>query len=88
VGKDLQQNGGSLFLGTDGPFIGPGHAGIIQEGDKYWLSCHFYDATQGGIGTFAIRPLQWAADGWPEALPKGAPAPTPGPTLATGISRN
>jgi alpha-galactosidase len=87
-GRDLQQDGGSLFLATDGPFIGPGHAGIIQEGGKYWLSCHFYDATQGGSPAFAIRPLQWTTDGWPEALPVGAPAPAAGQTRAVGVAPN
>jgi len=66
-GRDLEKNGGSLFMATDGPFIGPGHTGIFREGDKYWVSCHFYDATQGGTPAYAIRPLTWTIDGWPVA---------------------
>jgi len=64
-GKDLAQGGGTLLLGTDGAFIGPGHAGIIEEGGKFWFSCHFYDGTQRGVSKLAIRPLSWNADGWP-----------------------
>jgi arabinan endo-1,5-alpha-L-arabinosidase len=64
-GKDLLQGGGSPLLATEGPFIGPGHAGILKEGNEYWLSMHFYDGTRRGAGTLAIRHLHWAADGWP-----------------------
>jgi arabinan endo-1,5-alpha-L-arabinosidase len=65
-GKDMLKGGGSLLLATDGPFVGPGHAGIIKEGDKEFLSMHFYDATERGQSNLAIRPLSWDADGWPK----------------------
>ena len=64
-GKDLAQGGGTLLLGTDGAFIGPGHAGIFEEGGKFWFSCHFYDGTQRGASKLSIRPLSWSEDGWP-----------------------
>ncbi len=65
-GRDMLAGGGSLFLESDGPFIGPGHAGILKDGERYWLSVHFYDATQRGQSELAVRPLTWRADGWPE----------------------
>jgi arabinan endo-1,5-alpha-L-arabinosidase len=65
-GVDMRRDGGSLFLGTRGSMIGPGHAGILSENGKDWLSCHFYDGKENGRPTLAILPLQWAADGWPE----------------------
>lgn len=64
-GKDLMKEGGTLLLATNGAFIGPGHAGIFEEGGKSWFSCHFYDGTQRGASMLAIRPLRWSADGWP-----------------------
>lgn len=66
-GKDMLTDGGSPLLATDGAFVGPGHAGIIKEGDKYWMSMHFYDGAPGGItgGELAIRPVTWDSDGWP-----------------------
>jgi len=67
AGVDLREDGGSPFLSTEGPFIGPGHAGILHEGGRYWLSLHYYDGTQRGMSNLAIRPLQWDADGWPVA---------------------
>lgn len=66
-GKDMAREGGTLLLESDGAFIGPGHAGIFQNGGKDWLSCHFYDATQAGKATLAIRPLLWDTNGWPVA---------------------
>jgi arabinan endo-1,5-alpha-L-arabinosidase len=64
--RDMLDGGGTLLLDTDGPFIGPGHAGILKEGSRYWLGMHFYDgATRRGDSKYAIRPLTWSDDGWP-----------------------
>lgn len=65
-GVNMLHDGGSLFLETKGRFIGPGHAGIFAQGEKHWLSCHYYDGSRRGRATLAVRPLQWNADGWPE----------------------
>jgi arabinan endo-1,5-alpha-L-arabinosidase len=82
-GVDLMKKGGTPLLATDGPFIGPGHAGIFEEGGKFWFSCHFYDATQRGRSTLAIRPQRWGPDGWPvlEATNKSAEPPVPAKTV-------
>lgn len=61
----MLEGGGALVLGSDGPFIGPGHASIMTIGDREWFGCHFYDATQHGQPRYALRPLGWEADGWP-----------------------
>jgi arabinan endo-1,5-alpha-L-arabinosidase len=62
-GKDMRLGGGTPFLATVGSLIGPGHAGIIQVGDKYYYSCHY--ESSGGGGTLSVRPLTWDAQGWP-----------------------
>jgi arabinan endo-1,5-alpha-L-arabinosidase len=67
-GVDLLNDGGTAFLKTSGPFIGPGHAGIISENGTDWFSCHFYDGSRRGISTLAILPLQWQTNGWPEII--------------------
>jgi arabinan endo-1,5-alpha-L-arabinosidase len=64
-GKDLKDGGGTQVLGTDGNFIGPGHAGIVTKDGKEYMSMHFYDETRRGASTLAIRPVTWSADGWP-----------------------
>jgi len=66
-GRDLAAGGGTLFLETTDPFIGPGHVGIFTQAGSEWFSCHFYDGSRGGRSTLAIRPLRWSDDGWPEA---------------------
>ena len=66
-GVDLAEGGGSMFLETSGPFIGPGHANILRDGERYWFSCHYYDGTERGRSMFSIRPLTWNS-GWPELL--------------------
>ena len=72
-GVDLLRRGGTLFLGTDGPFIGPGHANILREANRFWFSCHFYDGTDRGRSRFALRPLTWDEEGWPALLLDASP---------------
>jgi arabinan endo-1,5-alpha-L-arabinosidase len=64
-GVDLLLGGGSPVAQSDGPLIGPGQPGILEEGGKYWFSCHYYDGTANGMSKLSIRPLTWSADGWP-----------------------
>jgi arabinan endo-1,5-alpha-L-arabinosidase len=65
AGNDMLLGGGTPFTGTDGIFIGPGHAGITEVDGKYWFSCHFYDGSARGQSKLAVRPLTWGSDGWP-----------------------
>lgn len=67
-GVDMRERGGTLLLETDGPFIGPGHPGIIKVDDVYWLGMHFYNGAQGGRSQYALRPLEWEDDGWPVVI--------------------
>ncbi len=69
AGVDLLHGGGSLFLATtNGPLIGPGHAGTLNAQGKDWFTSDFEgDLRMGGRATLAIMPLRWNADGWPEA---------------------
>jgi arabinan endo-1,5-alpha-L-arabinosidase len=69
-GVDMLLDGGTLVLGSEGPFIGPGHAGILSSGGKEWFSCHFYDGTREGRPTLALFPMGWDAAGWPDIGPK------------------
>jgi arabinan endo-1,5-alpha-L-arabinosidase len=65
-GEAMMAGGGTRFLASQGPFIGPGQIGIISLGGTNLLSCHFYDGTRRGISALAILPLKWDADGWPK----------------------
>jgi arabinan endo-1,5-alpha-L-arabinosidase len=69
AGVDMLHSGGSLFLATtNGPLIGPGHAGTLNAKGKDWFTSDFEgDLRMDGKATLAIMPLRWNADGWPEA---------------------
>jgi arabinan endo-1,5-alpha-L-arabinosidase len=66
-GKDLVDDGGSMFLETTGRFIGPGHVGILNEGGTNWFSYHYYDADSNGRSRLALGQIHWGDDGWPVA---------------------
>lgn len=68
TGADMLQGGGTLFLGSQKQFIGPGHAGIISANGADWFSCHFYDGSRAGLATLAILPLRWTSNDWPEIV--------------------
>ncbi len=69
AGVDMLHKGGSIFLATtNGPLIGPGHAGTLNALGKEWFTSDFEgDLRMDGRATLAIMPLRWNADGWPEA---------------------
>jgi len=65
-GKDMLKGGGDLFLSSTGKRIGPGHAGVLREKDKEFLSYHYYSAENSGRPRLEIAPLTWSATGWPQ----------------------
>jgi arabinan endo-1,5-alpha-L-arabinosidase len=69
AGTNMLQRGGSIFLATtNGPLIGPGHAGTLNGEGKTWFTSDFEgDVRMNGRATLAIMPLHWNVDGWPEA---------------------
>jgi len=69
AGTNMLQRGGSIFLATtNGPLIGPGHAGTLNAEGKTWFTSDFEgDVRMDGRATLAIMPLRWNADGWPQA---------------------
>lgn len=80
-GVDLRERGGRLLLGTRGDFIGPGHATVVDDVDRQWLSVHFYDGSRNGAPTLALRRLAWTDDGWPHVEEPADETPA---TLALG----
>jgi arabinan endo-1,5-alpha-L-arabinosidase len=70
AGCDMAEGGGTLFLGTEGRFIGPGHAGIFTFTDskgvmRYVFTYHFYDGEEGGRAKMHARELLWDRHAWP-----------------------
>ena len=68
-GQDMLNDGGTLFLGSEGKYIGPGHAGIVvtPEGQNIF-TYHYYDSTDKGASKLAARELIWDQQGWPVLL--------------------
>lgn len=62
---NMLAGGGTLFLGTEGTKIGPGHMGIFSEDGVDYFGYHFYDGTTGGTSRYEVERLFWSADGWP-----------------------
>ena len=79
VGVDMLSRGGSVFLATtNGPLIGPGHAGTLNAAGKEWFTSDFEgDLRMDGRATLAIMPLRWNADGWPEVTVNDVKSPKP-----------
>lgn len=64
-GTSMLSGGGSLFLGSEGNFIGPGHFSIFEESGVEYFSYHYYDGNANGAPKLNLRPLAWTPDGWP-----------------------
>jgi arabinan endo-1,5-alpha-L-arabinosidase len=67
AGKKLADGGGTPFLQSSGRFIGPGHIGIVDDGNATgptWFSYHYYDADTQGKSRLALGKIDWP-DGWP-----------------------
>jgi arabinan endo-1,5-alpha-L-arabinosidase len=65
AGNLMTSGGGSLFLGAEGNFNGPGHLSIVEESGVEFFSYHYYDGNAGGAPKLNLRPLAWTPDGWP-----------------------
>jgi len=81
-GKDLNAGGGSLFLsalfdnGSGRQIddeVGPGHVGILREGNDYWLSTHYEWSRTTNATTLNVQRMVWDADGWPRAVIDAGP---------------
>ncbi len=83
TGKDMIQGGGTLFLaatfdnGSGRPIdeeVGPGHVGILQDTDGYWLSTHYeWARDKDGATTMNLNQLSWDSDGWPRVVLDAGP---------------
>jgi arabinan endo-1,5-alpha-L-arabinosidase len=61
-GVNCASGGGSVFLETEGRFIGPGHFGYGNSK----LTYHFYDGNDNGNAKLMTSSLSWSS-GWPVA---------------------
>jgi arabinan endo-1,5-alpha-L-arabinosidase len=64
-GVNMTSSSGSIFLESTARFIGPGQAGILNDGGINWLTYHYYDGNNNGTPALGLGQLTWSADGWP-----------------------
>ena len=72
TGVAMTSGGGTLFLGTQGNFIGPGHISIFTDEGADWFGYHYYDGADNGASKYNLRRIFWQENGWPSLSP---PAP-------------
>jgi arabinan endo-1,5-alpha-L-arabinosidase len=63
-GANVNNGGGTLVLNVSGRYVGPGHAGILEEGGVSYFSHHYYDGDDNGAPKLGLAKLTWNA-GWP-----------------------
>jgi arabinan endo-1,5-alpha-L-arabinosidase len=68
-GKVMLDGGGSLVLGSQGRFIGPGGQEPVKTPNGDMLAYHYYDGDAGGVAKLQLSPIRWTSDGWPELDP-------------------
>ncbi len=61
----LYGTGGTLFVGNNGRWIGPGHADITTVNGQDYFSYHVYDGNLGGTPTLRVNEMGWDQAGWP-----------------------
>ncbi len=67
AGKPMLEGGGTLVLGSDERWRGPGHNGILTTDQGQWMVHHTYDVENlAAHRILQVRPLKWTDDGWPE----------------------
>ncbi|TGE29164.1 family 43 glycosylhydrolase [Hymenobacter metallicola] len=64
-GVDLNRNGGTTLIATQGNYVGPGHVGLYQENGANFFSHHYYDSNQNGRARLSVGNLGWDAAAWP-----------------------
>jgi len=64
AGVPLLQGGGTEVLRGYNEFVGTGGADVYQQGGRYYLVHHYYDANDEGVPKLSVRTLRWHG-GWP-----------------------
>ena len=81
----LYDTGGTLFVDTNGRWIGPGHATITAVEGQDYFSYHIYDGLYNGWATLRVNEMSWDQDLWPvlgDMVGVTPPTPLQGPTVA------
>lgn len=64
-GVDLNKDGGTTLIATNGSYVGPGHAGLFVENGANYFTHHYYDANDNGRARLSVGNLGWDGASWP-----------------------
>ncbi len=64
-GVNMVNGGGTMVLESTARYIGPGHAGIMNDNSTNWFTYHYYDGKNNGDATLGLNRMAWTSDGWP-----------------------
>ncbi|GAC1589462.1 MAG: hypothetical protein NVS3B25_07070 [Hymenobacter sp.] len=64
-GVDLNKNGGTTLIATQGNYVGPGCVGLFVENGANYLTHHYYDSNQNGRARLCVGNMGWDASAWP-----------------------
>ena len=64
-GANMLTGGGTMVLESNARYIGPGHAGILNDNGTNWFTYHYYDGNNNGAPTLGLNRIFWTADNWP-----------------------
>jgi len=65
AGVNMMNGGGTLVLGGDDHWPGPGSNVIFNDGARHFNVYHAYDADNNGVNTLRIAEITFDNDGWP-----------------------
>ena len=68
-GVNMLKGGGTLFLNSIGPFIGPGQAGVFNNHGVLYFTCHFYNGLLNGYSQLSVMRMVFNSSGWPKLVP-------------------
>lgn len=64
-GVPMLESGGTRILEPYDRWAGPGHIGMLIDGETYWIVYHAYDIRGNGTPNLRIERVQWDEDDWP-----------------------
>jgi arabinan endo-1,5-alpha-L-arabinosidase len=70
--KPMLESGGSILIAGGPRWKGPGGQSVYEDGGKWIVVYHAYDAENRGAPTLRISDLYWDADNWPTFTSPGS----------------
>jgi arabinan endo-1,5-alpha-L-arabinosidase len=66
AGAQMMKGAAEELLVSTGRYVGPGGGTAYRDGALHFYAYHYYDTQDNGASKLSIRPISFAADGWPK----------------------